>query len=66
MFMLKEWTFPDWKSNKMLDTSGQYYGGKDGQSHQISGQDPVQDIDFDGDDQEIAHVVNAEKGGRQQ
>ena len=43
----------------MLDTSGQYYGGPDKTSHQISGQDPVQDVDLE-EDQEIARVINAE------
>ena len=43
----------------MLDASGQYYGGQDRTSHQISGQDPAHDgLDFDDNDQEIAKAIN--------
>ena len=50
------------RSNKP-DPSGQYYGGQDKTSHQISGQDPAQDgLDLDENDQEIAKVINAERG----
>ena len=46
-----------------MDTSGQYYGGQDKTSHQISGQDPAQDgLDLDDNDQEIAKVINADRG----
>lgn len=47
------------KSNKVLDTSGQYYGAHDRTSHQISGQDPGQDgLEFDDGDGEMAKVIN--------
>lgn len=42
-----------------MDTYGQYYGGQDRTSHQISGQDPATDgIDIDADE-EMAKI-NAE------
>ena len=47
------------RSNKMLDASGQYYGGQDRTSHQISGQDPGQEgLEFDDGDGEVAKVIN--------
>lgn len=49
------------RSNKLGETSAQYYGGHDKTSHHISGQDPVQDVDLDENDQEIAKVINAER-----